>query len=296
MINTDKVPNSIILHGPDIIAQYFFAIMLARGANCIGTKEHSCDCQNCRWIKANEHPEVMTISKIDSKPDGDDSKTVISIKQIDQIKDKLMVSSDYHRFFILCDADNSEPTTEQKKLISEFSKLNIQLPKTSSGYWSPKGLTNKCFTDIAANALLKSVEEPPSNVTFIFLTENIENIISTIVSRSQAFYVSGSSKIEYDFEFLKEPLSNYPNIDRKKTVMISDFLIKYSKETDKPISYIIGAIQNYFTEILKNNAQNKALKAKIFEDMEKLQETMTMCSSSVKDQVIADEIGYILTN
>ena len=152
-----SVPNSIILHGPDVIAQYYFAMNLARGANCIGDKSNNCECQNCRWIKSNEHPEIMTISKINSKPDNDDSKTVISVKQIEQIKDKLVVSSDYHRFFIFCDAEIRDYNNVEKEKISEFHFLNQNMPKIEKGTWVPLGLTKNCFSDIVANALLKSV-------------------------------------------------------------------------------------------------------------------------------------------
>ncbi len=290
-----SVPNSIILHGPDVIAQYYFAMMLARGANCEGEKTDSCSCQNCRWIKNNEHPEIMTVSKIDSKPDGDDSKTVISVKQIDNIKDKLISSSDYHRFFIFCDAEDRDISIEEKDKFSKFDFLNIKLPQNVKKQWIPLGLTQKCFTDIVANALLKSIEEPPFNVTFIFLTENIENIISTVVSRSQAFYVSGSSKHSYDFEFLKEPLSNYPNIENTKAIMISDFLMKYSKDNDKNMSYIVSSIQVYLTELLKHNSNNLIFKKRILNDISKLQDILFMLKSSVKEQIIADEVGFILT-
>lgn len=292
----EQVPNSIILHGPDILAQYYFAMLLARGANCMENKTYSCDCRNCRWIKANEHPAVITVSKINSKPESDDSKSVISIKQISQIKDNLIISSDYHRFFIFCDAQLKELTFEEKNKITNFDFLNIKLPLgNSTQSWYPSGLTVKCFSDITANALLKSIEEPPANVTFIFLTENIENLISTIVSRSQAFYVPGFGREYFDFGFLSEPLSNYPYIDRQKAIMISDFLLKYSKDTGKSLLYIISAIQEYLTEAARVNSQNKILKYKIFEDIDKLQNASDMLKSNVREQVIADEIGYILT-
>ncbi|MGN0014404.1 MAG: hypothetical protein ACI37T_03195 [Candidatus Gastranaerophilaceae bacterium] len=295
MIINNKVPNSIILHGPDVLAQYFFALTLARGANCTELKTIDCNCPNCRWIKANEHPEVMTVSKIDSKPDGDDSKSVISIKQINAIKDKLVVSSDYHRFFIFCDAESRELSVEEKQRISDFAFLKTLLPKNSEKGWFPMGLTSKCFGDITANALLKAIEEPPANVSFIFLTENVENIISTIVSRSQAFYVPGFSKEIFDYGFLIEPLSNYPYIDRRKAIMISDFLIKYSKDTGKSMLYIVSSIQSYLTELARQNVQNRVLVQKILEDIEKLQNVVNMLNSSVREQVAADETGYILT-
>ena len=108
--------------------------------------------------------------------------------------------------------------------------------------------------------------------------------------------MAGSGKQIYNFEFLREPLSNYPNIDRRKAIMISDFLLDYSKNNDKPLAYILAAIQAYFVELAKTNAQNTAFKTRVFDDIEKLQNLITMLSSSVREQVVADEAGYILTN
>lgn len=291
--NNISVPNSIILHGPDIIAQYYFAMLLARGANCLGNKKFSCDCQNCRWIKANAHPEVVTVSKIDSKPEGDDSKSVISVKQIESIKDKLVSSSDYHRFFIFCDAEMRDFTQTEIEQMKAFETIGIS--ENSKG-WVPLGLTRKCFTEVVANSLLKSVEEPPVGVTFVFLTENLENIISTIVSRSQAFYVAGNSKHTNDFDYLKEQFSNYPNIDRNKALLISEYLMKTAKSKYVPLATILSDLQLYLSDLLRCNPQNVLLKGRIFEDIEQLQKMTDMLNAGVKEQTIADEAGYVLTN
>ena len=63
-----NIPNSIVLWGSDCLAQYFFALEIARALNCKENYEIGCDCLNCRWIYKNEHPEIKTISKINSKP------------------------------------------------------------------------------------------------------------------------------------------------------------------------------------------------------------------------------------
>lgn len=288
------VPNSIILHGPDVIAQYHFALLLARGANCTGDKTQTCTCQNCRWIQANEHPEILTISKINSKPENDSSKTVISVKQIDMIKDKILISSDYHRFFIFCDAEIKEFSEEEKKKSEKFAFLNQKMPENTEN-WLPLGITRICFSDVVANALLKSIEEPPEDVTFIFLTESLENIISTIVSRSQAFYIPGNSKQTFDYGFLTDILKNYPNIDRNQMMKISDFLTDYAKENGLPISDIILSLQSFLKDLIIQNADNPVLKQKIFNDINLLQNALKMTQSSVREQTVADELGFILT-
>ena len=54
----------------------------ATNCNCMAQDE-DCNCQNCRWIRENKHPAIMTISKIDNKTDS--SKTVISEDQINMV-------------------------------------------------------------------------------------------------------------------------------------------------------------------------------------------------------------------
>ena len=43
------------------------------------------------------------------------------------------------------------------------------------------------LSNAAFNALLKTLEEPPQNVKFIFATTEIKKIPATIISRSQKF-------------------------------------------------------------------------------------------------------------
>ena len=289
------IPNSIILHGPDIIAQYHFAMLLARAANCLENKTQNCECQNCRWIKADEHPEVNTVSKINFKPENDDSKTVISVKQTELVKDKLVISSDYHRFFIFCDAEIRELTEEEQQKYKNFEFLNQKIYQTDKGTWVPLGLNKNCFTDIVANSMLKSIEEPPVNVTFVFLTENIENIISTIVSRSQAFYIPGYSRQNFNYDFLREPLKNYPYINSNKAVYISEFLLQYAKDNELPLSAVIKSVLAFLTDFAKNNADNAVLKKKAFTDIENIQNIEKLLKSGTKDFTVTDEIGYFLT-
>ena len=78
--NSEKsIAHSILLYGHDLQAQYDLALYIARLLNCKKDKNYDCNCLDCNWIRMGEHPAVLTISRVDNKPDGDDSKTVISI-------------------------------------------------------------------------------------------------------------------------------------------------------------------------------------------------------------------------
>src|SRR5574344_1380370 len=105
-ITSNNLSNAIIFCGNDVFAQYYFAMALAKAANCEFDAKENCECLNCKWIKDNKHPEVITVSKVDNK--NDDSKTVISLSQIDFVKDNLVSKTQNQRFIIFCDADLEE--------------------------------------------------------------------------------------------------------------------------------------------------------------------------------------------
>ena len=81
-VNTKRsFAQSLVLYGQDATAQYFLAMEIARQLNCKKNGEYDCDCINCNWIRNNQHPAILTISKNDNKPTDDTSTKVISIKR-----------------------------------------------------------------------------------------------------------------------------------------------------------------------------------------------------------------------
>src|SRR5574344_432373 len=107
-LNNKGVPitHSLLFYGSNLNAQYQLAKEIARLLNCTGTHSDDCECLNCQWIRADKHPAVLTISRLDNKPSDDETKTVISIKQSDMIKSSLVTSSEFYRVFIFCDKDD----------------------------------------------------------------------------------------------------------------------------------------------------------------------------------------------
>ena len=224
--NTSPLPQSILFYGNDLESQYVLATEIARLLNCKADKSDNCDCLNCKWIKESSHPAVMTISRIDNKPEDDDSKTVISIKQSALIKEALMPASEFHRVFIFCDKD-------------EDGKI--------------AGLNRNNFQAETANSLLKIIEEPQPGVTFIFLTRYIDDLLPTIISRSQCFFVPSKDNVTYDFNIIKGYFENYWTFERKDIFDISQKLTNLTK--DYTVIEILQSIQNYILSTLKANPQ-----------------------------------------
>lgn len=233
-----NVAHCILFYGTDIQAQYDLALEIARMLNCSGDKSPECNCLNCKWIRENQHPAVLTISKVDNKPANDDSKTVISIEQARMIKNDLLVSSDYHRVLIFCDKDKDGN-------LCGLNEINFQEP--------------------TANALLKTFEEPPSRTTFFFLTKDKTDMISTIISRAQCFFVPSMKEEPRDYSLVKDTFDGYLELERNEVLDLNDKILALVREND-PMEVLVQ-IQNYMAELLKSNLHNRILKIKLIHDI-----------------------------
>lgn len=227
--STDRpLPQSILFYGNDFNAQFTLSKEIARLLNCQKNKEDDCDCLNCKWIRDEAHPAVMVISRLDNKKENDDSKTVISIAQSNFIKETLMTTSEFHRVFIFCDRDDDG---------------NIA------------GLNHKNFQAATANSLLKIIEEPQPRTTFIFLTRYIDDLLSTIISRSQCFFVPEKVSKEYNYELINSVFGRFWEFNRKDAFDISQNLQNLAKEHSVPL--VLEQIQNYILSTLKTNPRQK---------------------------------------
>lgn len=228
--NNRALPQSILFYGSDFEAQYTLATEIARLLNCKNDKADDCECLNCKWIRENSHPAILTISRLDNKPDDDESKTVISIKQSQMIKESLMSASEFHRVYIFCDRDDEGN-------ISGLNPLNFQAE--------------------TANSLLKIIEEPQPGVTFIFLTRYIDDVLATIISRSQCFFVPSKKNVNYDYSVIDGVFTDYLTFERKDVFDISQKLQDMVKET--PIQNLLDGMQNYMLQLLKANPKETEL-------------------------------------
>ena len=294
-VSQNRLFHSIILHGSNNFIQYAMALEIARQLNCLEDKREDCNCQNCRWIRENQHPAVMTISQIDNK--NDDKKTVISKQQIDEVLDKIFASSEYHRVFIFCSAEIKELSQIEQIEEKEFSSTGFTAPQQGkdSKVWYPSGINFSILQVVGANAMLKSIEEPPNKTTFIFLTENKDDLIQTIVSRSQSFHMADSKKNEYATNFFQKYFNQYPQFNKEIALDFAQTLLTYQTENNIEPMYVIDCVQYYLTELLKANSNDKFLVKKIYKDIEKTENSKKMLRAYIKDSTVYEDLAFYFT-
>ncbi len=260
-----KISHCILFFGSDAGAQYELALEIARLLNCKEDKSEACECLNCRWVRENKHPAVRTVSRVDYKPTDDKTKTVISVRQTQEIKNDLMVTSDYHRVIIFCDKDDDG---------------NVQ------------GINYRVFQEEAANSLLKTFEEPPSNTTFIFLTKDKTDMISTIVSRSQCFFVPAQMQENRDFSLVSSLMENYAARDKNSLWDFKDELLGIIKENG--FTPTLDQLENYLNGLLQNNYQNGQLRIKILRDLKAVALAKKQDALAIQNQSVIENLTFAL--
>ena len=260
-----RISHCLLFFGSDANVQYELALEIARLLNCTGDKSENCDCLNCRWIKENKHPAVITVSKVDFKPDDDKSKTVISIAQTREIKNMLAVTSDYHRVIIFCDRDENG---------------NIC------------GINEKVFQEEAANSLLKTFEEPPANTTFIFITKDKTDMISTIVSRSQCFFVPSQIEENRGFSQVQNAMSIYLKGDKNLLFDFKDNLTELAKETNA--QEVLNEVENYLLSMLKENFSSPVSRVKLLQDLKSTELAKRQLELGMQNTNVFDNLAFAL--
>ncbi|GLR17758.1 DNA polymerase III subunit [Portibacter lacus] len=99
------------------------------------------------------------------------------------------------------DADNKQANINAKECHSIIQKLGLK--SFESEYkvlvmWLPEYLGKE------GNRLLKLIEEPPENTIFILVTENVDRILNTILSRCQLIHVPSPSDDEIATRIMEE--------------------------------------------------------------------------------------------
>ena len=185
------VPHARLFCGEEGTGAFQLALAYARYLNCTGRSDHdSCGkCPSC--LKYNElaHPDLHFVFPMvtQSKPKKevcDDYLPEWRSFLKDQIANQTYFNMDAWLAHLGIDKQaiiySAESDRILRKMILRIYEANYRILFV----WAPDRMHDSC-----ANKLLKIIEEPPANTAVLMITDQPDQIISTIVSRSQVVQV-----------------------------------------------------------------------------------------------------------
>jgi len=192
-VNEGRIPHAQLFTGPEGTGKLALAIAYAQYISCQKKGEDdSCGvCPSCHKFIKLIHPDLHFVFPIilsDKKSDSDDEKAPsgkLSDAFLIQWREVLLANpyiteSDWYE---MIGAENKQGiigTTESSDVIRKLSLKSYESDYKTMIIWLPERMNQQ-----AANKLLKLIEEPPLNTTFLMVSENPTQLLKTILSRTQ---------------------------------------------------------------------------------------------------------------
>jgi DNA polymerase-3 subunit delta' len=155
----ETLPHALLFRGREGIGKLDFVRKLAKSLACTSPVEKAAcgECQSCRWSEADAHPDYREIIPEAQRPNQTESTAAGERKPSQQIGiDEIR---NLHDFVNL----TAHQTGAKTIVLYPAETLNVN----------------------AANALLKSLEEPPPSTRFMLVSHRPSYLPATIISRCQ---------------------------------------------------------------------------------------------------------------
>ncbi|MBI4201973.1 MAG: DNA polymerase III subunit delta' [Chloroflexi bacterium] len=143
-----EMAHAFIIAGPPQSGKSTLALDIARALNCTGEDPPCGQCRSCQRIARGLHTDVE-VATMTPHPETGRMRTVIAIDQVRALEQRAALGPYEGRMLVF--------------ILDPAEKLH----------------------DEAANALLKTLEEPPPRVTLLLLTGSDQDLLPTVRSRCQ---------------------------------------------------------------------------------------------------------------
>lgn len=167
-----RMPHAILFYGPQGTGKSAFAEGVAKSLMCTnpGHNGRACGiCEACGWFVQGNHPDYRCVrpeALEDSLPDEAGSGDAGDGKKSSKTK-----------------TPSKDIKIDQVRALADFMNISTHRQGLRVVLLYPAEALNMA----AANALLKTLEEPPPNTVFLLVCNNIERLLPTILSRCRKF-------------------------------------------------------------------------------------------------------------
>ena len=190
-VREGRIAHAQLFAGPAGIGKLALAIAYAQYLACPHrTDEDSCGvCPTCLQYAKLQHPDLHFAFPIVKSEEGDVCDAYAEKWRGIVTENKYFDLDDWYR---VMGVETKQGMIYEKESSEILRKLSLK--SFSGGYkimiiWQPEKMNTTC-----ANKLLKLLEEPPVMTLFLLVSEQPEQLLSTIISRTQEVRVSRLSE------------------------------------------------------------------------------------------------------
>lgn len=189
-IENRRISQAYLFHGSDGVGKFMTALYFGMAVNCYALPElRPCGvCASCHKFLSLEHPDfvhVFPTPKLELNSDGEIKKEEVRKQYLAYKQNKL--NSPWADFFF---KESTEIRRENIALLMKRLELSIHEAEYRIVIIEEADQMNIQ----TANAFLKTLEEPPANTIIILITERMQMILPTILSRTQPVYFKPLSR------------------------------------------------------------------------------------------------------
>lgn len=180
MTTKATLPGALLLHGRDGIGKFHFAYTLAQALLCESPQDSGepCEhCGSCHWFKIGGHPDFRLLEPEALNAAADAMSETAEQESIKKATDKKASQ------FI---------TVAQIRELADFVNLTTHRNGMRIILVHPAEAMNVH----AANALLKTLEEPPPGTLFILVSHQPQRLLPTVRSRCQKINAPLPGRVE----------------------------------------------------------------------------------------------------
>jgi DNA polymerase-3 subunit delta' len=184
------------------------AFAYAQFISCIDKKaDDACNaCSSCVKYKKWVHPDLHITFPFSSTKEKPYCKSVLPEFREMMGRHPYPAEEDWYQALNMGNKQGIIPRDEAEDIVRTLSLTTYESEYKTVVIWLPEKMNT-----VAANVLLKTLEEPPRKTLFILVAESLEQILPTILSRTQIVRVASAG-----LEEMTEALTRMHGVDEKQ--------------------------------------------------------------------------------
>ena len=180
-----KLPQAILLTGPRGVGKQRLALWLAQLIHCEAPGQEPCgECRSCRLVQNLQHPDVHWFVPVELSKRG--GSTGDADKQVELVAEALgeeMAARREQPLYAPVVGLASHPVASVRLLLKRLALTPAMGKRKVFIVGDAERLIPQLGTEVAANALLKALEEPPADSVIILTAADPNALLPTVLSR-----------------------------------------------------------------------------------------------------------------